>query len=238
LLTPYPQYAGLSQTNTAGGLLRMHALKLQARRDFKGGLTFLVSYAYMRTSQSQFFDADAQYSGDFSLQQTTDPRHRLVISSSYLLPVGKSRMLGSRLHPALDAVIGGWAISPIARYQSGMPLQFGQMLVKGDAKLEHPTPDRWFDASQFAQAPAYTKRTNPWFVGLYGPRYVNIDASLSKFFPIGEKRKVELRMEIYNLTNSIMFDRPTLSVTSSTFGRTTSQINVGREMQYTLRLHF
>jgi hypothetical protein len=238
LLVPYPQYTGVTQATTPDGFFRMHAMKLQARREFKSGLTFLVSYAYMRSSLSQFFNSDDQYAGVFSLQQTADPRHRLNVSGSYLLPFGKGRTYGAHLHPVIDAIVGGWAISPLARYQSGRPLQLGQMQVLGDAKLSNPTPDRWFDGTKFAQSPAYTPRTNPWFVGLYGPRFVQIDASLSKTFPIKEKKSVELRMDTFNVTNSIMFADPNLSVTSSTFGRTTSQINLGREMQYTIRMHF
>jgi hypothetical protein len=50
--------------------------------------------------------------------------------------------------------------------------------------------------------------------------------------------RLEFKMEAYNLTNSFMASDPNMSVTSSLFGRSTGQRNRGREMQYTLRLHF
>jgi hypothetical protein len=68
----------------------------------------------------------------------------------------------------------------------------------------------------------------------------NLDGTLSKVFPIKERYKLELRWEAYNLTNSLMWANPNMSVTSQLFGRSTAQAqgNRGREMQYTLRLQF
>ena len=45
-------------------------------------------------------------------------------------------------------------------------------------------------------------------------------------------------LEAYNLSNSFMASDPNLNVYSSLFGRSTGQANTGRQMQYTLRLHF
>ena len=57
-------------------------------------------------------------------------------------------------------------------------------------------------------------------------------------FDLTEKFKLEFRLEGYNLTNSVMPGNPNLTVTSTQFGGITSQVNYGREVQYTLRLHF
>jgi hypothetical protein len=53
-----------------------------------------------------------------------------------------------------------------------------------------------------------------------------------------ERFRLEFRLEAYNLTNTIQWGNPNTSVTSSLFGRITSQANVGREVQYAARLHF
>jgi hypothetical protein len=39
--------------------------------------------------------------------------------------VGKGRTYGSALHPAWDAVVGGWTIQYLGNYSSGEPLGFG-----------------------------------------------------------------------------------------------------------------
>lgn len=67
---------------------------------------------------------------------------------------------------------------------------------------------------------------------------MNVDATLSKFLPLAGRTRLEVKMEAYNLTNSVMASMPNANVTSSLFGRSTGQLNHGRELQYTLRLHF
>jgi len=53
-----------------------------------------------------------------------------------------------------------------------------------------------------------------------------------------ERFKLELKCEAYNVTNSFIATDPDVNVTSSTFGKSTNQFNLGRAMQYTLRLMF
>jgi len=91
----------------------------------------------------------------------------------------------------------------------------------------------------FKQATPFTPRTNPFqYEGVTGPNFWNLDSTVSKNFSLTERFKIELRFEGYNLTNSVMPGNPNLTVTSTQFGEITSQVNYGREVQYTLRLHF
>ncbi len=114
------------------------------------------------------------------------------------------------------------------------------MNVSGNPAIDNPTRSRYFDTSVFSPPTPYTPRTNPWqYPGVTGPRYGNLDATLSKFFPLkGERLRLEFKMEAYNLSNSFMASDPNMSVYSSLFGRSTGQANLGRQLQYTLRLHF
>ncbi len=64
------------------------------------------------------------------------------------------------------------------------------------------------------------------------------DSGTFQELSLTERFKLELRFEGYNLTNSVMPGNPNLTVTSTQFGGITSQVNYGREVQYTLRLHF
>ena len=90
----------------------------------------------------------------------------------YELPVGKGRKFGSDMHPIANAVIGGWQVSTIVRFSSGLPLSFtapntlsnyGYQVQRPNivtdftsAAVENPTPDRWFNTAAFT-APANTK---------------------------------------------------------------------------------
>jgi hypothetical protein len=113
------------------------------------------------------------------------------------------------------------------------------MIAEGDPGIDDPTRDRWFDTSIFRRAEAFTPRTNPWqYEGVTGPRTWGVDLTLAKFFPITERVRIEFRMEGYNVTNSFIPNMPNTDVLSSAFGRSTTQGNLGREFQYTARIHF
>ncbi|MBL8220160.1 MAG: hypothetical protein JNL62_13075, partial [Bryobacterales bacterium] len=155
------------------------------------------------------------------------------------LPFGRGKKFGSGIHPVLNHIVGGWSTSHIFVWNTGSFLRFGQLDVSGEPGDATRDWSRWFNTSVFAQATPFTPRTNPFqYDGITGPRYWNLDSTLSKNFSLTEKFKLEFRLEGYNLTNSVMPGNPNLAVTSTQFGGITSQVNYGREVQYTLRLHF
>jgi hypothetical protein len=49
---------------------------------------------------------------------------------------------------------------------------------------------------------------------------------------------MEMRLEVYNLTNTPQFDEPHRNLTSPAFGKITNTLNEGRIMQWGLRLSF
>jgi hypothetical protein len=57
-----------------------------------------------------------------------------------------------------------------------------------------------------------------------GPKFVNIDAALSRRFPIRDRLNMQLRLEAFNVLNHPNFSNPgTLSINStSSFGKITS----------------
>jgi hypothetical protein len=240
LLNPYPHYGTIRQTLTPGVNNRYQAMQLRLQRPFMNGLSMLWAYNYNREQNYEFFNGDDQYADRFSYIDGSLPRHRMNIAGTYELPVGTGRSYLSSVHPIVNGALGGWSMSGIFSYNSGQFVRFGPAVVEGNPAIDDPTRDRYWDTSVFkGPLPAFTPRTNPWqYPGVTGPRFMNVDATLSKFFPIREQVRLEFKMEAYNLTNSFMAAMPNATVTSSLFGRSTGQANRGRELQYTLRLHF
>ena len=112
------------------------------------------------------------------------------------------------------------------------------MQLSDDVKLDNPTRQQWFNTAAFARQPAFTRRSNPWYVdGVRGPYYSNVDLTLNKKFDVTEKLALEIRMEAYNLTNSFMGANPSTDVTSGTFGVVNNKLatSSGREFQYSAR---
>jgi hypothetical protein len=242
LLAPYPQYGNIRQANTDGVLNRYQALQVRLQRSFSKGYMFLWAYNYNHERNYEFFNIDDEYLNKFTFQPAVNPRHRVSLAGTYDLPFGNGRAHLSHVHPVLNGILGGWSTSGLLTLRSGTFLRFGGMVTDGsNPKLDNRTRDRWFDTSKFQRLPAFTQRTNPLqYDGLVGPHLWSLDTTISKFFPIRERFQLEFKFEAYNLTNTFVPGLPNTNVTAATFGRTTTQDleNRGREMQYSLRLHF
>ncbi len=239
LLKTYPQYGNLYMRFMEGRRLRYHSFQAKIQRSFSNGFTFLFGYNYSREKKDEWFDALATYANRLEFIDTRQPRHNVRIAGTWEIPIGKGRAYLNNINPVLNAIIGGWATSHIWMYNSGPLLTFGTMQVHGDPKIDNPTYQHWFDTSVFEIQPPYTPRSNPWyFDGLRGPGYWQLDSTLVKYFPITERFKLEFRMEFYNMPNVFMPGNVNTNVNSGNFGKSTSQKNYGREIQYTLRIHF
>jgi hypothetical protein len=240
LLRPYPQYGGLTETLRGGVGNRYRSLQMQFQRPFVNGFNMVVGYNYNNSKNQEFYDEQDTYTQNFTWQAARNARHRVTGAAIYQLPFGKGRKYMSNANPVLEAVLGGWSTSGLFTYNSGTYLRFGGAIVDGDPGVDEPTSGRWFDTSKFKQLVPFTRRTNPLiYDDVRAPRFVNIDTTLAKEFPIiRERLKFELRGEAYNLLNAFTGADPDLSVTSATFGKITAQRSgiFGRQIQFSGRL--
>jgi len=242
LLRRYPHYGDLNERLNEGWSTRYYAMQIRLDRRFANGLSGTIGYNYNQEGRSVFFNDIDQFARRYTMMDTREARHNIRIAGSWDVPVGKGRKYANNVNPVLDAIMGGWSTSSFFMWSNGPRLTFGAAIAPADSpKIDNPTRDKYFDTSKFAQIPAYTPRTNPWYYpDLRGFGFWNWDATVSKYFPITERVKFELRMEFYNFPNVFMPSQPETSVTSSNFGRSTwvAGGNYGREIQYTGRIHF
>ena len=172
LLRPYPQYGALNETLRGGLRNRYRSLQMQFQRPFVNGFNFVVGYNYNRERNEEFYDEQDRFLHELTWQPATNARHRLTGAAIYELPFGKGRRMMTSANPVIEGVLGGWAVSGLFTYNSGLFLRFGPMLDSGDPTLENPTRDRWFDTSKLQRLPAFTRRSNPLqYPGLTGPNY-------------------------------------------------------------------
>ena len=258
LLRPYPQYQNLIQTGTDLRKAKYQSLQLRLQRPFANGFSFLATYAYVKQESQWFYDAQDEYDGllswfDFSVTAAgssgaptvaSDPQHRFVGAATVELPFGRGRKWGSDMSGGLDAILGGWQVSGIYTYYSGVPLVFTGTMVAPQSveKIGENGADKyWFDVTGFARQPAYTRRSNPWtFDGLTGPSYSNLDLTLQKTFKLNRRFRLQVRMDAFNALNGMNWADPNLTITASDFGRTNAQESgyFGRQLQYAIRLEF
>jgi hypothetical protein len=99
---------------------------------FGNGLFVLASYTFEKTltnaadAENPFqSNGPAQNSYNLAAEKSvasTDTPQNLRISTVYDLPIGRSRTFLTRMPKPLDWAIGGWKVSAIQTYVSGLPL--------------------------------------------------------------------------------------------------------------------
>jgi hypothetical protein len=250
VLLPYPQYGGLWEAYRNDGLERYHALQVKVQRPFRGGYNFLFGYNYRREISTQYYDDVAAYLNKLTWQDSNNPRHSMTFAGSYEFPFGKGRAHLQNLPRIAEGVLGGWHSTGAWYFNSGDYLRFGSyaalpgaanVIAYVDPALSNPTPQKWFDTTQFKVLPAYTPRTNPLqYPDVKGPVYWEIQANLAKNFNLTEKVRAELKVAAYNLTNRLNRADPIVDITNSGFGTALRQgANfTGRQMEFGLKILF
>lgn len=228
-----------------------HGLALKAERRMSSGLTVLGSYTWSKhiddnSGQEGFLDRAAGIQNFYDRHaeralSSFDTPHRLLASAVYDLPVGRGRAVGREMSAALDAILGGWTVSGIATFQSGLPIIISRPSVRTDRspRLDEPTIDRWFDTTAFAPAPTFTfgnvGRTLP-DVRTDGAN--NIDMTIGKYLRVPGGLRLQIRVDAFNLLNTPQFAAPEGSVTNPSFGRVTTQANSSRELQVGVKVYW
>ncbi|MFB3825431.1 MAG: carboxypeptidase regulatory-like domain-containing protein [Bryobacteraceae bacterium] len=232
LLKPYPQFSGVTQAGISAGSSYFHMLQARVEKRFSHGIQFMSNFAWSKMMQqlSRLNDSDP-----FFEKRVADEHrpYRLVTSLSYDLPFARGRELWRRL-------AGGWTVNAISTQQAGAPLGWGNAIYYGgDLQMNPKNIDAVFDVTRFnrvsSQQLDWNIRTFPSRAGR-GDKMNNLDFSVVKNFAVTEKLTAQYRCEAFNALNHPQFGTPSITPTSSAFGRTTSQANLPRSIQMALRL--
>ena len=97
----------------------------------------------------------------------------------------------------------------------------------------------WFNLAAFAQNPAGVWGDTPKGY-LFGPGFWNVDASFSRNLSLAGGKRIELRVEAFNLFNHSNWANPTVQIgsTSLTNGRVTNTVGDPRIMQFAVKYGF
>lgn len=263
---PYAQYgygsAYLQQIVTNGNA-DYHALQLRAQRRMSNGLAFTVAYTWSK-ALGDFLDhlsAGGGATGNtprnaYDMKSDYGPLpfdipHRFVTSFIYELPIGEGRPFNPG--GVAGALLGGWAVNGILTLNSGRPFSIGasDQAATGPGRraaadcIGNPLPsgfeqtnDAWFDTSAFA-VPARFTYGNCGYNTLRGPSSKSMNMSLFRSISFANERRLELRVETFNLFNWVNYGFPGSSVSNlNTFGRITSTLGDPREIQLAVKFYF
>jgi hypothetical protein len=234
---PYPRYTSLLRADyNANSSYNAFAAKFQHRSG--AGLNFRTEYTWAK-GLTDGWEAggatNAQVSDFRALDKdhtSFDVRHRAVASIIWDLPYGRGRRFGSDGPKALDLVAGGWSLTGIATFQTGVPFILSTVNTTGSPLVTH-RPNRTCDGSlgsvnprvdpQFLDTSCFsvpaqgffgTSSRNP----LHGPGVNNWDVGIQKHFTVAEDIRVQFRGELFNAFNHAQFGNPNGNASTVNFG--------------------
>jgi len=112
------------------------------------------------------------------------------------------------------------------------------MVANPELPESQRTLARWFNTDAFVPQALYTPGSAPPIV-LHGPPQRRLDLSLFKDVVLRNPWKLQLRAEIYNVTNTPSFQNPNSALGSAAFGSISSTGNAPpRQMQFAAKLLF
>jgi hypothetical protein len=188
-----------------------------------------------------------------------DRTHVFQGSWVYELPFGRGKRFANTTG-VLDRVLGGWEVTGFITRRSGRPFtvyagaySFNSVVqatancngcARGDGYVfDDPANGlKWFfDATTRAKfsTPAAGQQGNTARNMFDGPPSFNIDMGILKRTRITERQSIEYRADFTNFTNTPTFGFPTLTTTSSTFGRIRDTVSsYSRKLQMGIKYRF
>ncbi|RPJ86285.1 MAG: TonB-dependent receptor [Acidobacteria bacterium] len=262
---PWPQYATVYYASNDGlGLgsagSDYHSMQLEVEKRMGGGLFFHSSWTWGRLisdiedCRSEFgpnlenpFDLDRERA-----VEAFSPRHRVIGSAIWNLPIGKGQWLGGGMPGFLDKIVGQWSLSSIVYLQTGSyftPYFTGadssgtgldrpqhsenvtpglrpDRIADGNLPASQRTQNRWFDASAFVipgGGATIGRFGNSGRNVLEGPGLNVVHAALSKRFLVKEGMNLQVQLNARNVFNHTNLANPAADISQpGTVGQITN----------------
>lgn len=163
-------------------------LTLELNKRLSDEFELLASYTFSKTIDDAS-DFDEQPANPYDLRMELalsrqDVRQRFVVSALFDLPF-EDEEKGAKNDSLPGAILEHIEIAPIVTFSSGRP---ANALTGADEELSRASP--------LASRPLGFERNS-----LHTPRFFNVDVRALKYFPFGERRRLDLVVEFFNLLN-------------------------------------
>jgi hypothetical protein len=214
-----------------------NGLLLSANRRFSRHFSVLANYAWSHCLSEGEQDAEG---GGGSIQDPSNIRAsrgncisdiRQIFNLSYIAmsPHFENRIMNKFLSNWQQAGIigahsGTWLTPSDGQDVSLTNVGNDRPDLVGDRHLSNPTIHEWFNTSAYAKQATGTYG-NAGSYSILGPGSFTFDAELYRGFKVREGQTLQVRFEAFNVLNHPVFNNPTTTLTSSTFGRILSANN-------------
>jgi hypothetical protein len=271
------QFASLYSL-TSTGMSYYNALQITVHHPSSHGIQFDVNYTF---SKSEDWGSDTERfggnGGNSAIINTWKPYLNKAVSDFDTkqlvtanmvdqLPFGKGKAFFGNVRPVVNSIIGGWQLSGIFRWSSGLPFSFFEpgyttdwqdpsyavvtnpSAVKVHKHLDANTDPQYFDNPTGINngISSGTPIRLP-YPGEAGQRnnfradgFINLDTGLSKSWQLEKYGTLKFSWEVYNATNTVRFDPFSIDsqLSSGSLGVASSELTAPRRMQFSLRYDF
>ena len=136
----------------------------------------------------------------------------------------------------LSKIAGGWQVNTFFSYSSGtlvtvsgstnplnapnVPTQFADKVKDGPVEIfgDVGPNAQYFDVSAYRPVPAGELRFGNSGHGEWrGPSAPNVDMSMFRVFRIGQNKTLQVRAEVFNVSNTPHFGNPSANISNVTF---------------------
>lgn len=241
----HPQYAAFSAFSTVARS-DYNGLSISLRQRFGETLSYDVNYTLSKSmDDASGLQTASTYGSAFILNPLRqednyavsdfDVRHVLNANFVFQLPFGKNRKFFSNLNSVADAFLGGWQLTGIYRWNSGLPITApfdsaqwatnwnaqsnGFRTTAVQTQINRNTQNLFADPQAAYQSFRNARAGETGERNIFrGSSYSTLDLGLSKSFtmPWSEDHKLQVRWEVFNVANYQYFAAD--NFTRSTYG--------------------
>jgi hypothetical protein len=238
-----------------------NALQVSLAKVFTHGYSVNANYAWQRgvawNNGFYSWNPRAVKGRDSSIRQ-----QQIIIYGLAQLPFGRNKLLLSNANAVVNQIVGGWQISPVLNYSSGLPFTLSYSSCNASIPGSAPCyvngqPSRFqkhvtgfpghglsYYDPQFGGAFTATGLDQIGTAGrnsVFGPHFFNTDISVQKNFPVKESVVLQFRMDAFNAFNHVTFGNPGGNVQqngSITQGPGVDGTTNPRQLQFVFRVQF
>ena len=229
-----------------------NALQIGVHKRYQQGFTVNAEYQYTRVLGVENHQDPTNIGDSYGNIGGITPQV-LQVSYAYELPFGKGKSFLGNNGGIVNRVVGGWQLAGITTFQTGQPFSVtytapGSQVFGASGRADRvsgvslypaqKTVAQWFNPAAFA-APAPYKFGNSGYNMLWGPRAQNWDMNLQKSIPLGERYRVQLRGEVFNVFSHPSFGVPSAAVSNpSSIGVISSVVSGSRTIEFSGKFNF
>jgi hypothetical protein len=246
-ISEYPEYSSVVEGLVPAVTQNFNALLAKVQKRMSGGLDFFFNYQWSR-QLGKVNPLSGNTGGPLWYGETTSdfPQHG-SLALTYEFPFGRGKPFLGNTNRIMDEAVGGWKITGIYEFLSGTPDSWGNVNYNGNWSFNnrpHESVVQSFNTTQFDtqndaadQPGSYNLRTFPQYLLRTDPTK-NTALSMLKNFTIWQRVVFQPRFDAFNVFNRHQLNTPNLTPTSSAFGKISTQINTGRNMQVGVHILF